>query len=529
MTAFTLKELHRYEIGTWADMIYRNALLHSDREAFICGERRITFSQFNRRVNSLINALRSMGLVKGDGIGILSWNCLECTDIVGAAMKGGFIASPFNPRLREEELLYVINYSEVKTLFVGRGLVPIIDRLRPRLPGVSRYVSLGEEADGMLPYEELLAAHPPVEPEISVREEDPFVIFYTSGTTGVPRGAVYSHRSKMENERTKALLLGLQPEDKHVMIMPFFHIGGWSHAWAFFPVAASNVIMTQRSYDPTATLRTLQDERATDIHIVPTHLVGMLSLPNVESYDLRSVKRILYGASPMPVELLTKGIERFGHVFVQAYGQTETGPDITFLAKSFHSLNCKSPEEQKVLFSCGQPLPGVHVKIVDDAFNELPSDIVGEIMVKSKSVMKGYWRISEETARTVMDGWVCTGDMGYYDEKGLIYLVDRKKDMIITGGENVYPREVEEVLYRHQSVLECAVIGVPDEKWVERVHALVVLKENVECSADEIIAFCKQHVAGYKAPRSVEFVDALPKNPQGKILKRELKDKFRKA
>ncbi len=529
MSAFSLKELHRYEIGTWADIIYRNALLYSDKEAFICGSERITFSQFNRRVNCLIHALHSMGIEKGDGIGILAWNCLECTDIAGAAMKGGFIASPLNPRLSEEELRYIINYSDVKVLFVGPELVSIVDRLRPHLCHVVHFVSIEKEAPGMTFFRGLLARYPDTEPDVFVREDDHFITFYTSGTTGVPRGSLYTHRAKVENAKTKALLLGLQSDDKHLMIMPFFHIGGWSHAWAFFPVAASNFIMTQRSYDPAATLKMLQDEKITDTHIVPTHLVGMLNLPNTTKYDLTSVKRVLYGASPMPVELLKKGIDRFGQVFIQAYGMTETGPDVTFLPKASHTLSGKSPEELKVLSSCGQPWPGVHVKIVDEDRNELPSGSVGEIAVKGKSIMEGYRQMPEETANTIVNGWVHTGDMGYYDEKGFIYIVDRKKDMIITGGENIYPREVEEVLYRHPDVLECAVIGVPDNKWVERVHALIVLKEGCEKSPAGITAFCKQHLAGYKTPRSIEFVGELPKNPQGKILKRELKDRYQNA
>ena len=528
MTSVNLKELHRYNIGTHADVIYRNALLHSERVAFISGQARITFSQFNSRVNRLVHALQTMGLKKGDGIGVLSWNCLECTDISGAAMKGGFIVSPFNPRLGPEEIRYMINYSEVKALFVGKDFAAVIDRLRSELPAVKHYVSLEGRASGMSDYHELLEASSQEEPGVYVEEKDPFIIFYTSGTTGIPRGAVYTHRSRMEDTRTKALLLGLQPDDKHVMIMPLFHIGGWSYFWTFFYMGASNVITPQRTYDPAGTLKTLQDEKATDIHIVPTHLVSMLSLSDATPYDLSSVKRIYYAASPMPLELLRKGIKRFGPIFAQGYGQTESGPDITILPSEFHRVLDKSPEEQKVLASCGQPCPGVHVKIVDENLTEVLPHVVGDIAVKSKSLMEGYWRLPEETARTVIDGWLYTGDLAYYDEKGFIYIVDRKKDMIITGGENVYPREVEEVLYRHPTVMECAVIGVPDDKWVERVHAVIVMKEGQQSTTGEIITFCKQYLAGYKTPRSVEFIEALPKSPQGKILKRELKDRYKK-
>jgi acyl-CoA synthetase (AMP-forming)/AMP-acid ligase II len=521
-----LKELSRYKIGTYADIIYRNAILNKDRLAFAYGTERITFSQFNRRVNSIVHALCSIGLEKGDGIGLLSWNCLECTEVVGAAMKGGFIVSPFNPRMQAEELRYLINYSEVKVLFVGPELVNVVDQLRPDLPGVIRYVSLEQEGPGMVFYNEFLSAFSQEEPEIEVHEDDPFIIFYTSGTTGMPRGAVYTHYRKLEEARTKALTIGMQKEDRHVMILPLFHIGGWSHFWAYYCVGASNIIMSQRSFDPLAAIKTLQDEKATDIHIVPTHLVTMLTVPDIDRYDLTHLKRIWYAASPMPVELLRRGIQRFGPIFAQGYGQSESGPDITILSRESHDVLDEPPERQKVLTSCGQPCLWVHARIVDESHNDVEPYTVGDIIVQSKSVMVGYWRMPEETDRTIIGGWLHTGDMAYYDEHGYIYIVDRKKDMIITGGENVYPREVEEVLYRHPAVSECAVIGVPDDKWVERVHAVITLKEGHTASPDEIIAFCKEHIARYKTPRSVEFIDVLPKNPQGKILKRELREKY---
>jgi long-chain acyl-CoA synthetase len=524
-----LKELSRYKIGTYADVVYRNALLHSDKEAFVYGSKRITFSQFNERVNSLVNALLSLGITKGDGIGLLSWNCLECTDVVGAAMKGGFISTPFNPRMQTEELEYIINDSEVKTLFVGPELIETIERLKPRLPLVKHYISLEEKVSGMLYHDDLLATFPKDEPPVDVEEDDPFIIFYTSGTTGVPRGAVYTHYRKLEEARTKILTVGLQPENKHIMILPLFHIGGWSHFWAFFCIGACNVIMPQRSFDAADTLKTLVAERATDIHIVPTHLVGLLGVPRIESYDFSKVKRIWYAASPMPLELLRKGIDRFGPIFAQGYGQTESGPDISILSRESHNVLDKSPEEQKVLTSCGQPCLWVHARIVDENHEDVQPNTVGDIIVQSKSIMVGYWRKPDLTRETVIDGWLYTGDMGYYDEGGYMYIVDRKKDLVITGGENVYPREVEEILYRHPAVSECAVIGVPDAKWVERVHAVIVLKSGQSATADEIITFCKETLARYKAPRSVEFIEALPKNPQGKILKKELRAKYRET
>jgi long-chain acyl-CoA synthetase len=526
---FSLKKLCRYNIGTYADVIYRNALLYPRQEAFIYEEERITFARFNARVNMLICALWSMDVQKGDVLGILSWNCLEYTDVFGAAMKGGFIASPFNPRLKDHELEYLINYSEANTLFVGPEMVETADLLRPRLPKVKNFISFKGNTSGMTPYRELLSSCSEEEPAVQVEEGDPLIIFYTSGTTGQPRGALYTHYRKMEETRTKAVQLRAEEGDKHLMVLPLFHIGGWSHFWIFFYLGASNVIMPQRSFDPEATLKTIQDEKVTDVQIVPTQLVALLGNPNFERYDLSSLKRIWYAASPMPTELLRRGMELFGPIFMQAYGQSESGPDITFFSRKAHQVLGGSPEEQKVLLSAGRPCMTVHVRIVDESHKDLAPGEVGEIIVRSKRIMKEYWRRPEETREILADGWLHTGDIGYYDENGYIYIVDRKKDMIISGGENVYPREVEEVLYRHPAVEEVAVIGVPDPHWVEKVHAVVVLRKEGHSTEEEIIGFCKDHLAGYKTPKSVEFVEALPKNPQGKILKRVLREERKKG
>ncbi len=521
-----LKELCRYDIGTFADIIYRNALLHSHDEAFVCGPQRITFAQFNARVNSLVHALSSSGVKKGDVIGILSWNCLEYADVYGAAMKGGFIASPFNPRLHGEELEYLINYSEANTLFVGPELVTTVNSLRSRLTKVKHYISFGGSAPDMVSHPELLAAHPSNEPDASVSKDDPLIILYTSGTTGVPRGALYTHRRKLDNTRIKALEMGTKPGDRHIMALPFFHIGGDSHVWPFFIVGGCNVIMPQKSFNPNAVLEAIQNEKATDIQIVPTQLNAMLSHQDFKEYDLSSLNRIYYAASPMPVELLRRGLEIFGPIFSQGYGQTESGPQITSLPRKAHQVLDRPLEEQKVLSSCGQPSLGVHVRVADEKNNDVEPGTVGEIIAQSDSIMVEYWHKPKETGEALIDGWLHTGDLGYYDENGFIYIVDRKKDMIVTGGENVYSREVEDILYKHPAIAEVAVIGVPDPVWVERVHAVVALKADATATENEIIAFCKEHVASYKAPKSVEFLESLPKNPQGKILKKEIRAKY---
>ena len=524
----TLKELSRYELGTFADIIYRNAILYPDNEAFVCGSKRISFKYFNERANRLINGLKELKTQKGEVIGILSWNCLEYTEVFGAAMKGGYILAHFNPRLKDQELVHVINDSKARVLFIGPDLVEILKRIHKQLSHTKTIVAFGNAREAMMAYGEVLERQSTNEPESKVMEQDPLVIFYTSGTTGVPRGALYTHKQKMENTVMKALDIGLESGDRHLVILPMFHIGGDSHIWPFFLMGGCNVIIGEPSFNPAASLQTIVKERITDVHIVPTQLVSLLNLPDIESYDLGELKRVWYAASPMPVEVLKRGLALFGPIFIQGYGLTESGPHTTVLNRAAHRVIDKIPAEQKLLSSCGQPCIGVQMRIIDEAGNDVAAGKIGEIIIKSRRSMTGYWRNSDSTEKTIKDGWLYTGDMGFYDEKGFIYIADRKKDMIVTGGENVYPKEVEEVLYRHPAVMEVAIIGIPDDYWVERVQAVVVLKEGQQATAGEIIDFCKEHIAHYKAPKGVDFVESLPKSPQGKILKREIRKQFRK-
>ena len=526
MAKFILKELSRYTIGTYGDIIYRNALLYPEDTAFKCGSDILSFSRFNESVNRLIHALKSHGAEKGDVLGILSWNCLEYTQIYGAAMKGGFIASPLNARLQADELDYLINYSETRILFVGPQLVELVNALRSKIPRVEHFVSIGCTAPGMISYEDFIGSQSGAEPDVQVSEDDPVFIFYTSGTTGVPRGALYTQGRAIDDTRRFPAALCVEQGDKQIQIMPLFHVGGAKNLWGYFFAAATNVIMPQISFDPEATLQAIHDEKATDIHIVPTHLAAFLALPRVDDYDLGNLKRMFYAASPMPLELLKRGMEKWGPIFLQFYGATEDGPNVSYLSKQQHQLVIESPEKGEILGSAGFPHIGVHVRIVSEGGEDLGPGEVGEIVVKSKATMLKWWRKPEDTAQTIVDGWVHTGDMGRYDENGYIYIVDRKKDMIVSGGENIFPREVEEILYRHPAVLEAAVFGIPDPYWVEKVHAVVVLKSGYEPTEKEIIDFCKERLARFKAPKSLEFAREIPKNPAGKMLKKQLRAQY---
>jgi len=518
-----LLELSRYPLGTFADIIYRNAILYPDSEAFVRDAERVSFKSFNERVNRLIHGLQDLDIQKGDVIGILSWNQLEYPEVFGAAMKGGFVLAHFNPRLQAQELIHVINDAEPRVLFLGSETAETVDGIRSHLGKTERFVAFGDTQGQMMVYGDLLIGQSGEEPDVRVEEDDPLTIFYTSGTTGTPRGAIYSHRQKMENTIMKALDIGVEFGDRHLVVLPMFHIGGDSHIWPFFLRGGCNVLTTQRAFVLEDALRLLAEEQITDVHIVPTQLISMLTLPDIQQYPLPSLKRIWYAASPMPTEVLRQGLSAFGPIFLQGYGQTESGPDVTILSRANHCGPEASAEVQSALESCGQPCIGVHVRIVDEAGHDVEAGEIGEIIVESRRTMIGYWRKPEETKEAIRDGWLYTGDLGYYDENGFIYIADRKTDMIITGGENVYPKEVENILYRHPAVQEAAVIAIPDPYWVERVHAIVVLKKNAEATEEELISFCRDQIAHYKAPKSVQFVESLPKNPQGKILKREVR------
>jgi long-chain acyl-CoA synthetase len=473
----------------------------------------------------LVNALLGSGVGKGDRLAVLSHNSPEFLEVFGAAEKGGFVAAPLSWRLLPADLLALIRDARPAVLFVQERHLPKVEPILNEL-GPVHLVLLGPSRDGWNNYENVLSQGSDTEPRVTVREDDLAYLIYTSGTTGSPRAAMLTHEGQLAHSRRAAAECEIDPLDVNLNVMPLFHIAGHNMRLAHSLVGCAQVI--KESFDPLETLRTIEEERVTFLQVVPAMVARLLDMPGVDGFDLRSLKTILYASSPMPVELLRRGLQVFGPVFMQAYGQTEGGPSISMLPKSEHVDREIVPGVSR-LASAGRPLPEVTVEVRGDDDRPRAQGELGEICVRSPWVMKGYWEKPDLSAEVFRNGLLHTGDIGFMDEEGFVYVVDRKKDMIITGGLNVYPREVEEVLYEHPAVLEAAVIGVPDPVWVEAVKALVVLKQGTMATEGDLIRFCGDRLAGYKKPKSVEFRDNLPKNPSGKILKRELREEFRPA
>jgi len=519
-----LQSMCRHRVGFMADLMLKNALLYPDRTAFVHENQRVTYKQYNDHVNQLVHALKDKGTKKGDVLGVLSWNSIEYADVFGASEKGGFITAPINTRLSVDEISYLINDSESRVLFIGREFKELVEKLRPAIPDVKHFIGLDYTDNYTENYSSLLSNFPSDEPETDIHPDDPLFICYTSGTAGLPKGALYTHGRFRESVMNFAINVPLANDCVYTGQMPLFHIGGIRGRAYLMTNAARHIIL--RKFDAKKFAQLISAEKVTEFGAVPTQIAMWMDLPDFEDYDFSSLKGIRYAASPMPFELLKKILKKFGPICCQGFGQTESGPSITFLKEPDHDVMSASDEERQRLRSCGRPAFGVQVRIVDENRVDLPPGQVGEIIAKSNHIMKEYWKKPEETRKKIIEGWLHTGDMGYYDKGGYIFLVDRKEDMIVTGGENVYPREVEEILYKHPAVRECSVFGIPDPKWVEAVHAVVALRQAMITTPEELMAFCKTKMTGYKAPKSIDIMDELPKNATGKIMKRKIKEKY---
>ncbi len=506
--------------GWTLDAIPRhNAARFPDRAAVICRGSRLSWRELDQRVDRVAGALAAVGLKPGDRVALLLSNCSEFIELYFGISRAGMIAVPINYRLTPRETATILGSSRPELLVVGQAYQATALALEELMPTLRRRWVVGGPADS---YAETLALAPPPIPPAG-NEDDPFAIFFTSGTTGLPKGAVVSHRNLEANAFNQCIADASRPSDINLVASPLYHMGAVFMATTYMLLGCTQVILPQ--FDPPAWFQAVEGEGATVSLLIPTMINSLLNHAELGARDLSRLRLIFYGGGPMPPALLRRALQQLGCGFTQGYGLTET-LEATFLTASDHVLD-GSETQLRRLASAGREAAGAEVRIVDLAGQDLPANEIGEILVRSHSVISGYWNSPEETAAAIRDGWFYTGDLGYLDEDRYLFLVDRKKDMVVSGGVNIYTKEIEAVLYAHPAVLEAAVIALPDEEWGEVVTAVVVLRPGMTMSAEQVIGHCTEQLASFKKPRVVHFVDELPKNPSGKILKRDLRDLFR--
>jgi acyl-CoA synthetase (AMP-forming)/AMP-acid ligase II len=507
-------------------LLTKSAKTFPENLALIHDSRRLTYAQFNSRVNRLANALKRLAIGEGDNVAVLQYNYPETLESIFACFKAGCGSVPINFRLHPNEFAFIIDHSEAKAVILSPEFNEAIINIRDRIPKARHLITLSHAGGELLDYEERLSAESDRFRDADTQPDDLAWLFYTSGTTGMPKGAMLTHRNLMAMTMNfyADICPGFGVDDVILHAAPLSH-GSGLYALPNIGKAATNVILASKSFDPELVFKAIQEYRVTNMFVAPTMIKLMVESGAVDRYDHSSLRAVNYGGAPMLVEDLKQAMTRLGPCLVQLFGQAESPMTITYLPHRDHRLE-GSPEQLKRLASAGFPRTDVEVKIFDGEDRELPPGETGEIVTRSDLVMKGYWRNPEATLKTIRGGWLHTGDMGYMDDRGYLFIMDRSKDMIISGGENVYPREIEEVLIKHEAVREVAVIGVPDPKWGEAIKAVVALRPGRSATEADLISFCKNNIASYKKPKSVDFVDELPKNNYGKVLKRALRAKY---
>jgi acyl-CoA synthetase (AMP-forming)/AMP-acid ligase II len=500
--------------------LHRNLQQSPDRPATIYRDRVRTVAESVERVARLAGALCTLGVTPGDRVGILALNSDRYQEYFHAIPWMGAALNPVNIRWSTAEIAYSLAESDTRVLFVDDAFAAMIPALREQFPELSTVIHCGDEESpaGTLDYEALLAENSPIE-DTRAGGDDLLGVFYTGGTTGHPKGVMLSHDNVLVSA-LGSLSSGqfLSPGGRLLHAAPLFHLAGIA-AWAAGSLVGSTHVIVPM-FSPAAVMQAIAEHKITDALLVPTMIQLLVDDPAAADSDLSSLVHLIYGASPISETLLQRARKVFPAAdFTQAYGMTELSPVATLLSPADH-------DDPTLRRSAGRAAPHAEVRIIDSNDREVPRGEVGEVVVRGDNVMLGYWNRPRDTASAVQDGWMHTGDGGRMDDSGYVFIVDRIKDMIITGGENVYSAEVENALATHPAVAACAVIGVPDPDWGERVHAVVVLLPAQQTTVEAIRAHCKTLIAGYKAPRSVEFVDALPMSGAGKILKRELRIKY---
>ncbi len=505
------------------EMLKVNAKKFPDTEALKDRERSFTYPAVNKRVNRLAHGLLGMGLSKGDKVAVLLENSIEIIEIYLATAKTGLVIVPINFRLVGGEITYIVNNSDAKALIVHDQFAGNVDDIRGELPAIEsdRFVIVGANKEGYLPYESLLAGGSEQEPQAVVAPEDPWILIYTSGTTGRPKGVVRSHASHISFYLINAVDFGFTEHDICLNVMPLCHINSTYFTFTFLYIGGSVYVHPAQSFRAEQILEIVEKQKITFISLIPTHYNLILNCPEeAKKRDRSSIGKLLCSSAPVRRTMKQAIMDFFpGVELYEGYGSTEAGI-VTVL---------KPEDQMRKLGSIGfESLGTDFVKILDEDGNEVPTGEVGEIYSRGPMLFDEYYKLPEKTAASFKDGWFSAGDLGRKDEEGFYYIVDRKDNMIITGGEHVHPSEVEEVIGSHECVFDCAVIGLPDEKWGEKVVAVVVTKEEVD--AGTLIECCRDKIAGYKRPKQIVFIkdDEMPRTATGKILHRKLREKYGK-
>jgi len=497
------------------DIVLRNARLHRDHPAIVFEGRTLSHGDFAERALRLVDALARAGVGRGDRVAVIAQNCPEYLECYAAGELGGWTTVTVNYRLAAPEVGYILGDSKPKAVVVEEGLRHLLDSDAGR--AIETVVSIGGTENG---YEELVRSGEPRVPAVRARLEDVAYLIYTSGTTGRPKGVMLTHRGQLHAAEISALEGFIAPSDRLGLCMPLYHIGGRIQTAAHQLVGCT--IVMHRAFRPAEFRRSLIEHRVTTTLLAPTMLGDMLDAGGFDRASLPDLKTINYSAAPMPEQLLRRGLAAFGPIFVQLYGMTETGAPGCVLHAHQHVLEGPDAIVRR-LRSAGQPMIGCDVRVVRDDGSDAAIGEPGEVVIGSDTLMAGYWNNHVATAITLRDGYVHTGDIGERDEDGFIFIVDRLKEMIVSGGENIYSREVENALMSHPAVLEAAVVGGPDPRWGETVVAFIVKRPDATVLAEEIVEHCRATIAPYKRPREVRFIDALPKLPNGKVEKFKLR------
>jgi fatty-acyl-CoA synthase len=503
---------------------------HAPRTAVVCGEKRFTYAQFADRAARLGGALRNAGVEPGDRVAFLSLNCHRLLEAYYGVLEAGAVLLPLNVRLNPNELAFILNDAGAKILFVGKEFVDVVESFRSVVSTVKSYFLLeGEPQRNWLArqnYDQLLADAEPYRADfMNVDEDSVAELFYTSGTSANPKGVMLTHRNIYLHGLAACVTLAPTSDSVELHTIPLFHANGWGVAHSLVLMGAKHVMMQR--FDPPEVFRLIEREGATACALVPTMATALVNCPDRTKHNLSSLKRVTIGGAASSPTLIREVEEKIGCTCFSGYGLTETSPTLT-ISPLKPGVELAAEKKYAVQAMTGRAVYGVELRVVDGEDRDVPHDgvSIGEIVARGDGVMKGYWQQPEATADVMRGGWFHTGDMATINEEGYLLVVDRKKDIIVSGGENISSLEVEKALVAHPAVYEVAVVPVPDPKWGEVPKALVVLKPDAKATEEELLNFCRSKIAHYKAPRSVEFLPSLPKTGTGKILKRDLRAKY---